>query len=115
MTTKSLDNIQALKELAQEYGLEITVVPNDEKKINRPKHTNAGKTYRTKGRVLAELNSAKADLRKAKEERTQMLALAKESRRSAKEAHERSVVLLKKVEELTKEAIDRKIRIRKSK
>ena len=111
--TTSLDNIQALKELAQEYGLEITIAPNDARKANRPTHTNAGKVYRTKSRILSDLNSAKAELRKAKEDRSQALALAREGRRVSKEAQERSLVLIKKVEELTKEAIDRKIRIGK--
>jgi hypothetical protein len=79
MTTKT-ENLKALQELATLYGLKVTILEKESDTQVTPKtrHSNAGKSYRTKKKILAELAEVKKIQQEAVKNREQAIKVIKQ-------------------------------------
>jgi hypothetical protein len=96
------DQLEALQELAREYGLRVVITA--EKPTRRPKHSNAGKNYRTKKAILTDLAEARKEWKQISEEQYMRSELILDTKKQIAEEATKANVIQEKINALTAEA-----------
>jgi len=96
------DQLEALQELAREYGLKVVITT--EKPTRRPMHSNAGKNYRTKKAILTDLAEARKEWKQINDEQYQRSELILNTKKQIAEEAAKANVIQEKINALTAEA-----------